>query len=232
MEERHLSELELLELVEGELGPAEAAAAGRHVQACAACRAQRDDLVRARDALRAAPLLELPRARLAAVLGSLPPQEREPRGVRAFFASPLRIALVAVPAAVAAVAVVVSLSVGDGGGGTSAAAPKTAAALAARDSASPGASGGGAEAGGAAAETAAGARTAAEGGAAAAATAAAAPLRVAGPPAEVARELRAAGLTAIVSGGVVEVRGASRERVELVLARRGPGDVEVVLSGP
>ena len=58
----------MAELVDGALAPLPAAILGQHVLTCAACRAERDDLLRLRAALEAAPPLRFPDEALDEVL--------------------------------------------------------------------------------------------------------------------------------------------------------------------
>jgi len=115
--QEHPSDVELLELVEGDLDEPERAAIETHIATCARCAAAVAELEQAREVLRSAPLLELPPERRALIFESLPPQEADRSGVRRFFSSPRRIALVAVPVAAAAIAAAVTISLTGGGGG-------------------------------------------------------------------------------------------------------------------
>ena len=113
--QEHPSEIELLELVEGDLDDAERGAIEAHLAGCVTCAAARAELEQSRGVLRSLPLLELPPKRRALIFDSLPRQDRDRSGWR----SPKRLALVAVPVA-AAVAAVVAISVSRGGGTTTA----------------------------------------------------------------------------------------------------------------
>ena len=130
MSREHLSEIELMELVEGELHEAEEASARAHVAACQECSESLAGLEQARATLRAAPMLELPESRFRELLDGLPAQDGEPTGWRSAFARPRRWLVVLAPAAAVAVAVVLAVSLvdGPGGGDDEAAAPAPAAA--------------------------------------------------------------------------------------------------------
>lgn len=222
----HLSEIELLELAEGELDASAAAA-------CADCLHRLALLEAGRFALRASPVLELPSERLEAILASLPPQDREPGRLASLLHSPRRLALALAPVAAVVVAVVVGITIatsGDGrqvAGATASASTSAAAAMEAQ--AAP-ADGGAAEA-------------APEGGAADEASTAESPatasseklprtgpFHVAGPAAEVARLLESAGFEVTVAGGTITVTGADPEAVARALDGRSTGGVEVVVA--
>lgn len=111
----HPLELELLALVEGDLGRSETRALEEHLAGCLACSAAVAQQRATRELLRAAPAVELRQVDVRRLVQALP----------AHPARPLpwwrrRIALVAVPSlgiAAAAAAVALSLSGGGGGGG-------------------------------------------------------------------------------------------------------------------
>ena len=130
MSREHLSEIELMELVEGDLHEAEEASARAHVAACQECSESLAGLEQARATLRAAPMLELPESRFRELLDGLPAQDGEPTGWRSALARPRRWLVVLAPAAAVAVAVVLAVSLLDGpaGGDDEAAAPAPAAA--------------------------------------------------------------------------------------------------------
>jgi hypothetical protein len=221
----HPEDLDLFELVEGELDGERAAQVRAHVAACARCAEEVRLLEAGKEALRTARLLELPEPRLRRLLVALPRQERE-RGVphrrrRVFYV------LAPVAAAVAVVLAVTSGDFGGGGGEERAAAPPPAeAAEAPADAAKAGAEP--TEEASALAAPSAEPSPAATGGAAGEALEASAPLAmVAGPPEDVAAVLREAGLQAAVVDGSVEVTGADRAAVERALAGRETGDVAV-----
>jgi hypothetical protein len=113
--QEHPSEIELLELVEGELDGPEKAAVEAHVTSCLRCAASVAELEQGRAALRGAPLFELPAERRSAIFASLGAQERDRSRRLAFLSSPRQLALVAVPVA-AAVATAVTISVTGGNG--------------------------------------------------------------------------------------------------------------------
>jgi hypothetical protein len=201
MSEIHPTDEQLLLHAEGEREPA----VDSHVATCSECRAAVEASARGAQALRHAPLLEYPAREREDVLAALPPHERAPRRGR-------RILGVAVPlVALASVVAVVGLTRGT-------ADPERAAEqMAAQDAAR-------AES---ADETPPAALEAAPPGED---SARAPELRsVAGPAAEVAEVLRAAGLDADVVEGAVEVRGAGAEQVEEALRARADGEVEVRL---
>jgi hypothetical protein len=211
MAEKHPDELELLSYVEKEL-PADAHRdVVEHLVACRACAESVRRLEAAREALRAAPLLELPEERRRQAIAALP-ERRDPwRPVR-----PLRRAiLVAAPVAAAAAFVgvfVLAATQLDGGGDADDAGE---AAQVAEDA------GGGAEGGGDSAERAQDAETSA-------------PLlaqgdlvrSVEGPPAEIVRVLRREGITAEVVEGAVLADSRAGE-VEAALEGRPDGPVQV-----
>jgi len=211
MAEKHPDELELLSYVEEEL-PADARRdVVEHLVACRACAESVRRLEAGRDALRAAPPLELPEERRREALGGLP-ERRDPwrpfRPVR-------RAILVAAPVAAAAafVGVFVFAAVQLGGGSEDDADSGEAAQV--EDAA-----GGGADA-----ESAQDAQTSVQ------------PLReqgppvvsVAGPPAEVVRVLRREGIAAEVVEGAV-VADARAGEVITALMGRPAGPVEVYLE--
>ncbi len=220
----HLSEIELLEVCEKELGGRELADAEAHLEGCAVCRTGLRELEAGRAVLRASPRFELPPTVLRAVLGSLPAQDREPR-TRRWLESPRRLALVVLPvAAVAIVAATVSLTVG--GNGDDAASERAAAETvleaqaeasageAAQDSASEEAEGGAVESPSAATESASATQ----------------PVLVVGPVEEVVKILEDAGLTVRAEGVTITIVGAGPEEVARLLAGRPAGDVEVVVA--
>ncbi len=242
MSREHLSEIELMELVEGELHEPEEASARAHVAACRECSASLAGLEQARATLRAAPMLELPESRFRELLDGLPAQDGEPTGRRSAFARPRRWLVVLAPAAAVAVAVVLAVTLvnGPGGGDDEAAAPAPAAAEeaqafqteAAQDSAAPGE----ADAGGAASAEAA---EPAEPPAAEAPAATAPALEeiaarerirsVAGTPEEIAERLRQLELDARVVESTVEVAGADPDVVADALEGLPDGDVAVIV---
>jgi anti-sigma factor RsiW len=210
MAEKHPDELELLAYVEEEL-PADARRdVVEHLVACRACAESVRRLEAGRDALRTAPLLELPAdVRQEAIAGL--PERRDPwrpfRPVR-------RAILVAAPVAAAAAFVGVFFFAATqlGGGGDDA--DSGEAAQVAEDA------GGGADA----AET--GRVEDADTSAQALETKGPPVVSVAGPPAEVVRTLRREGIDAEVVDGAVVADARSGE-VEAALADRPAGPVEV-----
>lgn len=213
MAEPHPDDLQLLAFVEDDLATGERDDVASHVRSCPACAATVDELTRAREALRTAPVLELPRdarKRISADLDARPPARRS-------YVSTMRLITILAPVAVVVAVVTAVLSL-DGPGG--------------RDDA-----GGGQ--GAAVAEESAGERDTAEGGGAAPEFEAetggqqlsGSPLTsVQGPPRAVAAALRAEGFDARVVGRTVVVRGAAPEAVRRALAGRGRGPVTVVLE--
>jgi anti-sigma factor RsiW len=243
MSREHLSEIELMELVEGDLHEAEEASARAHVAACQECSESLAGLEQARAVLRAAPMLELPEPRFHELLDRLPAQDGEETGWRSALARRRRWLVVLAPAAAVVVAVVLAVSLdGPGGGDDEAAAPAPAAAEevqalqaeAAQDSAAPGE----ADAGGAG--SAEPAEPPAQAPAAPAAPAASAPApeesaaretirSVAGTPEEVAERLRQLELKARAVDSTVEVEGADPDVVAEALEGLPDGDVAVVV---
>jgi hypothetical protein len=241
MSREHLSEIELMELVEGDMHEAEEASARAHVAACQECSESIAGLEQARATLRAAPMLELPESRFREMLDGLPAQDGEQTGWRSAFAR-RRWLVVLAPAAAVAVAVVLAVTLvnGPAGGDDEAAAPAPAAAEevqalqaeAAQDSAARGE----ADAGGAAAAepTEPPAQPPATDAAAAAPTleesAARETIRsVAGTPDEVAERLRALELNARAVDSTVEVEGADPDVVADALEGLPDGDVAVIV---
>lgn len=210
----HPHEIELFELVEGDLDDERRCEVAAHVAACASCADQIRLLEAGRDALREAPLLYPPERKREAFFERLP-RQLERRGP-AF--SPKQLLAVLVPvAAIAAVVAVVTSSDGTGGAGMnerSAAPAETASALHAQEKS-------GAGSGGEAAPSADAQASAPE--------AAGAPVRqVAGPAEQVASLLREKGFDAHVVAGDVEVRGgASPSAVERALEDLRSGSVRV-----
>lgn len=115
MAEKHPNELELLSFVEDELDPDARQDVAEHLGACRPCADDVRRLEAARQALRAAPLLELPESRAAEIMASLP-ERREPRRL---FRPAKRVLVIAAPVAAAAALVGVFVLGGTqlGGGG-------------------------------------------------------------------------------------------------------------------
>jgi anti-sigma factor RsiW len=242
MSREHLSEIELMELVEGDLHEAEEASARAHVAACQECSESVAGLEQARATLRAAPMLELPESRFREILDGLPAQDGERTGWRSAFAR-RRWLVVLAPAAAVAVAVVLAVTLVNrpAGGDDEAAAPAPAAAEevqalqaeAAQDSAARGE----ADAGGAAAAEPAeppAQPPAAEAPATVAPTPEESVARetirsVAGTPDEVAERLRALELNARAVDSTVEVEGADPDVVADALEGLPDGDVAVIV---
>jgi hypothetical protein len=227
MENGHPDELDLLAHVdEGPHTPRDREVAA-HVRSCRDCAETVAELQAGRAALRAAPRLELSAARRTAISEAL----AQHRPAHRSYVSPMRLATVLAPVAVVAAAVVLADSVRDSGGdeaGRDAAAPAEVQ-RARGDEAEEGAADGGAQGGAAEGEApGSGADSSAGGGDA---LSAAGPVaNVAGPPADVLRLLRDAGLTARLSGGRVVVSGATADEVLDALGERRRGRVPVVLE--
>jgi hypothetical protein len=204
----HPDDLELFEYVEGDLEGARRPRVAAHLAACAACAAEVERLEVGRDALRAAPLLNMPPKKKDELFERLSRRERP-----ASFGGMKR--LVAILTPVAAVAVVVGViasgtrlgdddeaRVGGGAGDAALTAP--------------------ADQGGAEAESAQSAAPAQE------ETARDAAVRsVAGPPARVVELLRAAGYESEIVNGGVEARGATEREVLAALDSLPDGPVPV-----
>jgi hypothetical protein len=101
MSDAHPNDEQLLLYAEGE----RPAGVAEHVGACATCRQAVADAETGREALRTAPLLELPAGRRETVLAALPGREREPRLLRRRFLA-VALPLVALAAVVAAVGLI------------------------------------------------------------------------------------------------------------------------------
>ncbi len=98
MAEKHPDELELLSFVEEELDGETRREVGEHLVACRSCTDQIRRLEAGRDALKAAPLLELPERRREEIMASLP-ERRDPWRL---FRPAKRILVIAAPVAAAA----------------------------------------------------------------------------------------------------------------------------------
>jgi anti-sigma factor RsiW len=227
MDRTHPSEIELLEYVEGELGDAQAARLRTHLASCAACAAAATELERAREVLRASPLLELSAGRRERILASLGDQERERRSPLVSLSPKRLLAVLAPAAAVAALVVTLTTVVGNGDQDQEASAERDATAeiAAAPAEAAPPAEPPPEASAGAAADEA-GAPETPE----APMMEAKAPLTAEGTPAEVAEFLRAKGFDAKVVAGTVEVAGAKEDAVAKALEELGPGPVTVVVT--
>lgn len=206
MAEKHPDELALLAYVEDDASAEERATVAEHLAACPACAESVHLLAAGRDALRAAPLLELPSERRDEILAALP-ERRDPWRL---FRPARRALVVAAPVAAAAALVLVFVVAGlpDRGGGDE------ESAAVAEDAAEGGAE---LEQDGDDAATEAAPATAPEG----------TLLRsVQGPPAEVVRVLEAAGIPAEVVGGQVVATGTEGD-VREALEGRPNGGVDV-----
>jgi hypothetical protein len=212
MAEKHPDELELLSYVEEEQSADARRDVVEHLVACRACAESVRRLEAGRDALRAAPPLELPEDVRREALAGLP-ERRDPwrpfRPVR-------RAILVAAPVAAAAafVGVFVFAAVQLGGGGNDADSEAGDAAEVAEEA------GGGAETG-RAEDSGTSVQPLQEQGPPV--------VSVAGPPAEVVRVLRREGIPAEVVEGAVVADSRAGE-VRAALAGRPAGPVEVYLE--
>jgi hypothetical protein len=220
MAERHADELSLLAYVDGDLAGTERDALEEHLQGCSTCAAEARRLGVGRDALRAAPLLELSEERRRTMQASLSARKQ-----RSAFLAPLRRLGPALPAAAALllVATFVALATQLPRGGD-------------------GDMGGDAAQGVAEEESAGGGATEEDAGDAGGGTTPNEPAyespralanaelvaRVEGPAGEVVRLLRRSGHPAFVRDGSVLVVGEGREiRAELASRPRGPVQVYV-----
>jgi anti-sigma factor RsiW len=206
MAEKHPDELELLSFAEEQLDADARQAVAEHLVACRSCADQVRRLEAAREALRSAPLLELPGDRREAIMTSLP-ERRDPWRL---FRPAQRALVIAAPVAAAAALVGVFVLGGTQLDGT----------------------GDNDEAGGdAAAEATMNQAERAEGGQEAAPLldipGATLVRTVQGPPAEIARLLEDEGITARVEpSGAVVAEGRVGD-VRAALAGRAAGDVPV-----
>jgi anti-sigma factor RsiW len=203
----HPEELELLSYLEGNLDDTRRGQVASHLETCERCAQELRAVEAGRAALRSAPMLELPRERLEAMLTRLRSRAATPPGVirRAL---PVAAALAAV-AALAGGAFVLGTS-GEGGDD---------AAGVAQDEASD--AGGGGEA----AATTDGSTTDKRQSAPSTGKAA----LVAGSPTNVARRLRRDGFDARAVNGRVIVRGATAAEVRKALETLDTGPVRVVV---
>jgi len=205
MAEKHPDELELLSFVEEELDQGARQEVAEHLVACRSCADQIRRLEAGRDALQAAPLLELPGDRREEIMASLP-ERRDPWRL---FRPAKRALVIAAPVAAAAALVGVFVLGGtqlSGGGGDD-------------------------EAAGDAAEATMDQAERAEGGEEASpqfSTPGTTLVRtVQGPPAEIVRLLENEGITARVEpSGAVVAEGLAVD-VRAALAGRPGGDVPV-----
>ena len=199
----HPLELELLALVEGDLGRSETGALEEHVAGCLACSAAVAQQRAARELLRAAPPVELRQVDVRRLVQALPAHPPRPLPwLRR------RVVLVAVPSlGMAAAAVAVALSLSGGGGGSTV-------------------PGGGSALPSALAAKVTGTSARAE----AAPLAAPVLLRaVAGTAASVSGRLAAAGVVATIEDGSVVVLRADAAKARRTLALLPAGPVRVLL---
>lgn len=209
----HPDELTLLAYVEDELIPTERGALAAHVATCPECGEHVRLLEAGRDALRDAPLLELPEERRRALLRDLP-ERRE----WSAFLKPLRSGLWKAAPALAALLLVgafAAFATQLGGGGDDE-------------------SGEGAGGGMVVQQEEAATERAVEGGDAAEAVGAPGTLarRVRGPRRQVLRELRRIGYRAVLREGAVVVTADTVEEIGVLLADRPPGAVPVTVVPP
>jgi hypothetical protein len=201
MAEMHPEDVELLELVEGDLPAERRSAVSAHVAKCAGCAESVRVLEAGKTALREAARLELAPDRREAIVAGLPPRPARRRRFRAGRA----VAVLAPVAAIVALAVTLaSLDLDLDGGGDA----EEAAAPAGREQA---------------------ATAEAEGAEDASRTSPSTLSSVAGPAAAVAEFLRDRGFDARVVGDHVEVRDADPRAVGRALAGRRSGAVRVVV---
>jgi anti-sigma factor RsiW len=203
MDGAHPNELDLLAYVEEDLPDPRKAAVAEHVAVCKTCADSVRQLETARQALRSAPLLEMPAGSRAAVLAGLPARAAK----RRLRWRPALVAPALAAAALLAVVTGVVLSV-DWSGREAQEAAEPAAPATVMDEA--------------AGEDAAGAPGAME-----ERTLTSALRRVQGPPSEVALFLRRQGFEARVVGTTVRVRNADPEAVMRALAGRPDGSVRI-----
>jgi hypothetical protein len=216
MAEKHPTELELLSFVEEELGGDARRDVGEHLVACRPCADQIRRLGAAREALRSAPLLELPEDRRSEIFASLP-ERRDPwRRFRPAKRALVIAAPVAAAAALAAVFVVGGTQLGGGGDGD-----QQDAAEATADDA------GGADATPPVEMEAAPTATAELAAPAEAPEGTTFVLFAQGPAAEIVRVLAAKGIQAQVDAGGGVVAEARAGEVRAALAGRATGDVPV-----
>ena len=216
MAERHPDELDLLDLVEGELPRAAQGSVAAHVEGCARCSEVVRQLRAGRGALHASGVLQLSERARDGISAAI---DEQPRTRRFRFWEPRRLGLVL---AATLVLVASAVAVGQWGGVGDEQGGDAASELAEDD----GGGGEGAEGGGVEgdAQTVM-PETMRE------------PIRVAGPARDVAAELRAEGFDARVVRGEVVVRLAGErvdegeapeeDRLQAVLAERGAGPVAV-----
>jgi anti-sigma factor RsiW len=204
---QHPDELTLLAYVEGELRAAERGTLAAHVAACPACADSVRRLETAREALRSAPLFELPEGRRSALIRRLPERKE-----RFGFLDPFRHGLARAAPALAALVLI---------GGIVAVATQTSGGDD-EEGAEPALEAGGGEAeeqAGEGAETAPGLVSPQDAGRTLV-------QRVRGPAAEVAELLRLAGVRAVVRDGSVVARGDPAD-VRALLEQRPRGRVAV-----
>jgi Putative zinc-finger len=225
MDVRHPDDVDLLAYVDDELAGDRRRALAEHLDSCEECAETVVRLEAGRDALRAAPLMQLPptmRERMSMTLDRFGPERRQP--VRRTYVSPMRLVAILAPVAVV-LALIVTIADLSGNGESERDAGNGAAAQAEREEragggeATPTETSGAAESAEDEAATAGGAEALAGVG------------RVAGPPRAVAAALRRRGLDATVQGArLVVVRGATAADVRAALAGRPAGRVRVALA--
>ena len=227
MDKTHPDDAELLAYVDDELASERRRDLAAHLEACPDCADSVAKLETGRDALRAAPLLQLPptmRERVSMTLDRFGPDARRPAGRT--YVSQIRLVTILAPVAVAlALVVTVAELAGDDDREREAGATAT-------ESAQAGAEG---DAGGGEESARARGATGSAGADAPTATILVSSLaaEVVGPPSDVVRVLRRAGLDARVAGrSRVAVEGASADEIQRALAGRRRGRVEVVVPEP
>jgi Putative zinc-finger len=210
MTEKHPDQLELLSYVEDELDPGPRREVAGHLTACPSCAEQVRQLEAGREALRAAPLLDLPDDRRDTILASLP-ERRDPWRL---FRPVKRALVIAAPVAGAAALIGVFVLAGTqlGGGGDDDSDGGEAAQVAADE-------GAGQNTGQAPEVESAPPRDDLAG--------ATFLRRVQGPPAAIVRALEDEGIPAEIDSGVRVIAEARPGEVRAALADRPPGDVPV-----
>jgi hypothetical protein len=200
MDGAHPNELDLLAYVEEDLPDARKAAVAEHVAVCQTCADYVRRLETAREALRSAPLLEMPAESRAAVLAGLP--ARAPK--RRLRWRPALVAPALATAAVAAVIAGLVFNIDWGGGGQEEAAVTGAPATVMEEAAGEDAPGAGENR-----------------------RLSYALRSVEGPPREVALNLRRKGFAARAVDSTVRVRNADPDAVMRALAGRPDGRVRI-----
>ena len=198
----HPEEIELFDYVEGDLSEPRRAEIDAHLESCGPCSEQVSRVQAGREALRESQFLHLPPRRREGVFMDLPERRRAPGRSPAL--SPKQLLAILTPiAAVAAVAIVLfgsGPSTNENASSAGAAGATTESATAQRQ-----------------AEDSVAPKALSSFGS------------VVGPANRVAARLRRKDIDARVANGRVEVRNATREKVEQALGNRRSGRVEIVL---